>query len=175
QHKDNVVKQESADVLLEKIKYVSKLVTVEGYFSELYNYKDYWKYDWWPFQRKALIRVKAKVSAGYDLSQMKISADPKLKQITVSNLPKPQILSIDHDLDYYDISEGTFNSFTPEDYSRISGNAKKIIIEKANQSDLLAKAKAQGNQNIEMMRFIAESAGWTLKIDSTTVAPTPIK
>ncbi|MBP7184461.1 MAG: DUF4230 domain-containing protein, partial [Saprospiraceae bacterium] len=71
QHKDNVVKQESADVLLEKIKYVSKLVTVEGYFSELYNYKDYWQYDWWPFQRKALIRVKAKVSAGYDLSQMK--------------------------------------------------------------------------------------------------------
>ena len=62
---------EQSQVLMEKIKTVAKLVTVEGYFSEVYDYQDYWNYDVSMFRKKALIRVKAKVSVGYDLSKMK--------------------------------------------------------------------------------------------------------
>jgi len=40
-----VTAEEKSQVLLEKIKTVAKLVTVEGYFSEVYSYEDYWKYD----------------------------------------------------------------------------------------------------------------------------------
>lgn len=160
--------QENSDVVLEQIKTVAKLISVEGYFSEIYDYQDYWGYDWSWFRKKALVRVKAKVSVGYDLGQMKIDALPEEKTIVVSNLPKPEILSIDHDLDYYDISEGTFNSFTEADYNRINTNAKKYIEARAQESNLIKTAEEEGNQALELMRFIAESAGWKFVIKSNT-------
>ncbi len=156
--------QESSDVILERIKKVAKLITVEGYFSEVYNYKDYWGYDWPFLRKKALVRVRAKVSVGYDLNQLKIEALPESKTIVVSNMPNPEILSIDHDLDYYDLSEGTFNAFSEADYNKINTNAKKMIEQKAQESDLLETAATEGNQALELMKFIAESAGWKFKV-----------
>lgn len=157
--------EEQSKILLEKVKTVAKLITVEGYFSEVYNYKDYWGYDVFLFQKKALVLVKAKVSFGYDLGQMKMNADGKTKTLIISQLPEPQILSIDHDLSYYDITEGTFNSFSAEDYSKIQDKVKNFIKEKAAQSDLKQRAQTQGNQMLEVIKFMTESAGWKFKIE----------
>jgi len=159
-----VKSQESSDVILERVKKVAKLITVEGYFSEVYDYKDYWGYDFSIFRKKALVRVRAKVSVGYDMDQLKIEALPESKTILVSQMPEPEILSIDHDLDYYDISEGTFNSFTEADYNKINTNAKKYIETKAKESNLIETARKEGNQALELMKFIAESAGWKFRI-----------
>lgn len=164
--------QEQSQVLLEKIKTVCKLVTVEGYFSEVYDYKDYWGYDWSPFQKKALLRIKAKVSCGYDLGKISVESRPAEKTILLGNLPEPGILSIEHDLDYYDITEGTFNSFSPEDYNKINAKAKEYIRDQALKSDLVKSAKAQGNQLIDMIRLMVESAGWKLELKSE--APPPL-
>jgi hypothetical protein len=163
-HKATPKSEEQAKILLEKVKTVAKLITVEGYFSEVYNYKDYWGYDVFLFQKKALVLVKAKVSVGYDLGQMTMNADGKTKTLIISQLPEPQILSIDHDLSYYDISEGTFNSFSAEDYSKIQEKVKDFIKQKANESDLNQRAKTQGNQMLEVIKFMTESAGWTFNI-----------
>ena len=157
--------EEQSKILLEKVKTVAKLITVEGYFSEVYNYKDYWGYDFFPFQKKALVLVKARVSVGYDLGLMNMKADSKTKTFSISQPPQPQILSIDHDLSYYDISEGTFNSFSAEDYTKIQGKVKDFIRDKAEQSDLKQRAQTQGNQMLEVIRFMVEGAGWTMKIE----------
>jgi len=155
--------KEQSEVLLERVKNVYKLVTVEGHLSEVYSYEDYWGYDFSPFRKKALIRVKAKVSIGYDLDEMQIEAFPKQKKIRISQLPEPSIISIDHTLDYYDISEGTFNSFNKEDYNKLNANAKDFIVQKANESELLDAARDQGNQALDMMQFMIENAGWELE------------
>jgi len=152
--------QENATVLLEKIKTVAKLVTVEGYFSEVYDYKDYWQYDLPFLRKKALLRVKATVSVGYDLGQMKVEVRPDEQRIFISNLPDPQIIAIDHTLDYYDISEGAFNSFSETDYNRLNQNAKSFIRSKAEQSDLMLRAEQQGVDLLEVIEFMAENAGW---------------
>ncbi|MFZ1716565.1 MAG: DUF4230 domain-containing protein, partial [Saprospiraceae bacterium] len=78
----------------------------------------------------------------------------------------PQILSIDHDLDYYDISEGLFTSFTVQDYNQIQVEAKALIKQKASESQLLSEAGVQGQEFLEMVRLIAQSAGWELKVRS---------
>lgn len=166
-----VKSQESSDVILERVKKVAKLITVEGYFSEVYDYKDYWGYDFSIFRKKALVRVRAKVSVGYDLEQLKIEALPESKTILITHMPEPQILSIDHDLDYYDISEGTFNSFTEADYNKINTNAKKYIETKANESNLLETARKEGNQALELMKFITESAGWKFRVAGVSSEP----
>ncbi|MFZ4426234.1 MAG: DUF4230 domain-containing protein [Saprospiraceae bacterium] len=166
QQPEKVKTEEDAAVLLEKIQTVSKLVTVEGYFTELYNYKDFYAYDWWIFRKKALMRVKARVSAGYDLSRLAFDARPDENLFIIRNIPDtPSIISIEHDLDYYDISEGTFNSFSEKDYNKMNQNAKSFIVEKARQSDLLPRAREQGIKILDMIRFMAESAGWRVEMD----------
>ena len=171
--KERVVTQAEASVLLEKMKTVAKLVTVEGYFSELYSHKDYWQYDWWIFRKKALLRVKAKVSVGFDLEGLDIKADTATKTITIKNIPKePEIISIDHNIDYYDISEGSFNTFTPEDYNKINKKARDLIEQKAKESDLIKQAREQGIEIIDLIRFIGESSGWIVQMDSIATKKT---
>lgn len=170
--KEKVKTEEEAIVILEKIKTVSKLVTVEGYFAELYNYKDYYAYDWWIFRKKAIVRVKAKVSAGFDLSNLSFDVRPEESLIIIKNIPdSAQVISIDHQLDYYDISEGTFNSFSEADYNKINQNARDFIEQKALESNLLPKASEQGIKILEVIRFMAESAGWRVQMGDNAPPP----
>lgn len=158
------VHQEESQVLLDRIEEVTKLITVQGYFSEIYDYKDYYGYDWSIFRKKALIRVKAKVSMGFDLESLDLEVIPDRKVIRLSALPEVKLISIDHDLDYYDISEGTFNSFNNEDLNDLNKKAKAYIEQVALQSDLPSKAAKKGSEMIETLSFLVEGAGWTLKI-----------
>lgn len=163
---------EDSTVLLEKIQAVSKLITVEGQFSEIYNYSEYQGYFSLLWDKKVLVRARATVSAGYDLNQLKMEADPLTHTIRVSNLPEPQILSIDHTLDYYDISEGFFSTFTPEDYTRINQRAKDLIRDQALKSNLLPSAREQAAKMFDLMRYMAESAGWKLEV--AELPPPPV-
>lgn len=171
--------EKDATVLLEKIETVAKLVTVEGHFSELYSYKDYWKYDWPIFRKKAILRVKAKVSVGYDLSNMQIDADPDNQIIRIKNIPsKPEILSVDHDVDYYDLKEGTFNMFSEADYNVLLEDARTFIESKARESDLLSSAEEQGIEILDLIRFMVVNAGWQIEFetkDGSLALPDTIK
>ena len=163
--------EESATVMVDRIKKVFKVATVEGQFSEVYSYKDYWGYDWSPFRKKALLRVKAKVSVGYDLESLVIDVDHDAKHISVKNLPNPRILSIDHDLDYYDITEGTFNSFTEKDYNVLQKNAKSFVEERVADSDLYMKAGEQAKDIFDFLSTFVKNAGWTISIEEVEIVP----
>lgn len=171
--RSEAVVEENGVVLLERIKQVAKLVTVEGYFSEIYDYKDYYGYDLSLFRKKALIRVKAKVSVGYDLEKMQVTSDATTKTIRLSGIPPAEILSIEHDLDYYDVQEGFFNEFSTEDYDKLNASAKEFIRKKALESDLVKTATTQRNSLLETMRFMAESMGWKLELDQIQIQPAP--
>ncbi len=151
---------ESSVVLLEKIRTVCKLVTAEGEFSEIYSYKESKWFDVSFLSKKALIRVKAKVSVGYDLSKIKVESDEKNHTLVISGIPPAEILSVDHDLDYYDVREGLFNSFSTEDYNKINANAKDFIISQVKKSSLMQAADGKRDELLEVIRFMAESAGW---------------
>jgi hypothetical protein len=157
----------NSTVVLERIKQVAKLITVEGNISELYSYKDYYSYDFSPFRKKALIRVNAKVSAGYNFEKMQINVRPDLNIVEINNFPEPEIQSIDHDLDYYDITEGVFNSFRPEDLNKLNDEAKLKIRKTALESNLLVKAKEQKDALIEMLTLLIESSGYSLIINES--------
>lgn len=156
---------EESQVLLERVRSVMKLVTVEGQYSEIYSHSDYQGAFTFFWDKKMLIRVSATVAAGYDLEQMRMEADPEKKVLYMSGLPEPKVLSIDHKIDYYDISEGVFTSFSPQDYTRINDRAKEIIREKA-QIQLLPAARQQAGTTLDMIRTMLEGAGWRLEVSS---------
>lgn len=156
--------REDSTVLLEKIRSVCKLVTAEGEFSEIYSYKESYPFDYSIFSKKALIRVKAKVSVGYDLGKLKIEPDLKTYTLVISGMPPAEILSVDHDLDYYDVKEGFFNKFSTEDYNKINASAKDFIVSQVQKSSLMEAADKKRDELTEIMRFMGEQAGWKVTI-----------
>ncbi|WP_367392468.1 DUF4230 domain-containing protein [Lewinella sp. LCG006] len=174
-------KQVESTVLLERIREVCQLVTVEGQFSELYtetNLKEVTLYlpipTYWEFSKKALLEVKGRVLVGYDMEQVSIKVDSMSRQIVLNNLPEPSILAIDHEISYRNLEESFFNSFTPEDYTQLNRNAKEVLRRKAEESNLLDKAREDGNAMLEAIAFMAQSIGWEVIYDqASTKLPKP--
>ncbi len=170
--KEVAISRSQSTVLLEQVRKVCKVVTVEGNFTELYNDTNIRKMTLylplptsWNFSKTALLEVKGKVLVGYDLESLKISADSTRRIIRISNLPKPEIISVDHEVKFTNMDESFFNGFTKEDYTRLAQNAKAMLREKAVEKKLLEEAASQGNQLFDAMRFMVEGAGWTLVLE----------
>ena len=154
---------EESSILLEKMEKVLKLITVEGHFTEVFSRNEYqgsWGVFW---DKKVLLRVKAKVSVGYDLKKVVLIPDPETRTMTLSAWPEPEILSIEHSIDYYDISTGLFQSMTPTDYNRINQAAVDSIRAKAAKSKLLDEARVQRDEALDLLRYMAQNAGWKLE------------
>lgn len=152
-------------IILKQINEVTKLITLEGEFSNIHEYKDYFWSDVSMFSKQAIVRVNATVSLGYDLQKATFEPDSIRKVIVVKNLPDPEILAIDHDLDYYDISEGMFNAFNEEELTSIGDVAKQKLRKAVENSELMDKARARGLETLEIIRILVEASGWTLEIE----------
>lgn len=154
-------RQVESSVLLEKIKMVTKLVSVEGQFSEIIEKKEWYNYDIFNlFSKKILVRVKAKVAVGYNFENLKITVDSLQHTVTLHEFPAPEILYIDHDIDYYDIQEGTFNSFSVDEYNTLLKDAKNLILKKTQESNLLQQAESQKQVYVDMLDMALKSMGW---------------
>nr|WP_319268035.1 DUF4230 domain-containing protein [uncultured Draconibacterium sp.] len=149
-------------ILLDKIKQVCKLITVEGEFSELYTHRDEKQLFFKLFQteKKALLIVKAKVMIGFDLTKINFDLNPQKKLVHLSRFPEPEILSIDSDLEYYDIQKGIINKINATDLTNMNKRSKEFIREKVEQSHLVQIAKNQASDTIGIVRQLIESVGW---------------
>jgi len=159
---------ESKTAIMERIEKVFKLVAVEGHISEIFSHKDYRYYDIPIFRKKALIRVNAKASVGYDFERLNLRVDEAAKTIFLDSFPAPEVLSIDHELEYYDMDEGTFNRFSGEELTKLNSTAKKYALEKAKESDLFEKAEEQKGEMLQMLEYIANTQGFKLEIQNSS-------
>lgn len=158
-------------VLLEKIKSVSKLISVEGDFAEIYKYENT-KASFMSLvssKKKALVVINAKAQIGYDLQKILMHADNDQKKIVLTNFPEPEILSIEPELEFYDIKNGFFNSFTPDDLTALNQEAKKHIREKIPESGLMETAKKEAIQTILLIEKIVETIGWKLDYSAVQI------
>lgn len=156
---------ESAQVMMEKIAKVFKMVAVEGEVSEIYDYKAYQYLDVSFLRKKALVRVKAKVSIGYDLDKVEFVIDESTKTIRMKNFPDPELLYVEHDLDYYDLQESMFNEFSAEDLSKINKRAKEYAVTLIEKGPLFEKAREQKKEVISLLSDMWTQTGWTLVIE----------
>lgn len=166
----------NSTVLLERVRPVLKLITVEGEFSELYDHADSWNYNRLlaalpSFRKRAILRVKAKVSVGYDLNGMKLTADEASRTVTLDLPPEPEVLSIDHSVDYYDLDEGLFNHFSPQELTAISAKAKQQVLGQVKASELFTEAAKQQGEVIGVVRSLVEGAGWKFVLRSHANGP----
>ena len=149
-------------VLLERIEKVFKVVLAEGYFTEIYDHNS--KKEFWGLfksSNKALVVAKAKVSVGYDFSKMKFSRENTERKLVIEEFAPAEILSVDTDYKFYDLNQGLLSKFNNEDYTAILAEAKKMMQEKAQESDL---PQIAANQVKVMMKQLAASMNWELDI-----------
>jgi len=159
--------EEQSVVLLEKIRYVSKMITIEGDFSEIMHFEDvkdvFLKLV--TSKKKAIVLANAKVFVGFDMKKLKLQSNPTNKKLTLEYFPEPEILSIETDIKYYDVKGGFFNKFAAADLSELNKKVKQNIEEKIPDSELLLSAKAKALETIEMIEQLVSTFGWELDYD----------
>lgn len=155
-------------VLLEKIRAVCKLISVEGDFAEIYRYENRRDHFMKLFssKKKALIVINARAHIGYDFKKLQISSDPERKTIFLTHFPEPEILSIEPELEFYDIKNGLFNAFTPEDMTSLNKEAKSHIRDKIPESGLMESARKEALEAVLLIEKIVETIGWKLNYDA---------
>lgn len=159
-------------ILIERVRKVSKLVTVEGDFSEVFNSSNNREVTFYlplparfKFRKEAMVQVSGKVLVGYDLEQMGVSLDEETRTLRLSNLPEPEILAIDQQLKFRDLEESWFNQLTADDYSAMSEQAKGVLRHKVQTSELMETARLEGNSLIETIVIMAGSMGYSVEIE----------
>ncbi|MCH2192886.1 DUF4230 domain-containing protein [Kordia sp.] len=162
---------QQAHLLLDKIKNVCKLTSVEGDFSEIYHYEDKSEHflRMISSKKRALIVIKARASVGYDLKKIRLEADKNNKTIRIVYVPQPEILTIETDFTYYDIKDGLFNKFSADDLTKLNQQAKQHIIDKVPESGLLITAKQEALNAVLVIQKIVETIGWTLDYSEITL------
>ena len=169
--KSKEITEHQSTVLLDKIRSVCKLVSVEGDFAEIYRYENISKVfmSLVSSKKKALLVINAKAQIGYDLKKVKIRADNESKRIILTNFPEPEVLSIEPEIQFYDIHSGMFNFFSSDDLTLLNKEAKQHIREKIPQSGLMESAKKEAIQAVLLIEKIVETIGWKLDYSALEV------
>lgn len=169
---DTTQTETDGTILIERVRKVSKLVTVEGDFSEVFNSANNREVTFYlplparfKFRKEAMVQVSGKVLVGYDLEQMGVSLDEETRTLRLSNLPEPEILAIDQQLKFRDLEESWFNQLTAEDYSAMSEQAKGVLRRKVQDSELMETARLEGNSLIETIVILARSMGYSVELE----------
>ena len=152
-------------LLLESTRKICKLAAVEGEFSEIYSKSDTASYffDLFSSEKKALVIVKAKAILGFDLNKMILEVDESNKILHIRHFPSPQLISLETDCQYYDLKHGSFNKFSPEDLTKMQIEAKDLIKNKIEHSQLPTLAVEQAKDAISLVRHAALASGWNVQ------------
>ena len=135
----------SASGVLEQVKDISELNTVEMYFNEIIDFKNAKLFNNFqiPFTEKSFIfTVKSKVKAGVDLSGIDEGDIAISGKSLLIKLPNPPITSKEI-LSYkvYDEKNGLFNEVTTEDTLKALELFEKDMEEQALSSGIIEKSK----------------------------------
>lgn len=169
--KDNREQLEANTALIQKeLKNVGKLVVTEGTYSQVLTYKDSKNllYGLTYANKKAIIIVNAKASISYDLSKIETEIDEKTKTVTITKIPKPE-LSINPNIEYYDVNQDYLNQFDASDYNKIKTKVEKSLRKKIGVSELQTNAENRLISELQKIYILTNSMGWTLQYNQKPI------
>ena len=164
-NKEERERLEASTTLIQKqLENVGKLIVTEGNYAKVFTYKDSKSLYAGLFssQKKALIVVNAKASISYDLSEIKTTVDEVNKTVTLTHIPKPE-LSINPNIQYYDIQQDYFNQFDAADYNKIKSQIETKIRAEIETSELVANAQNRLISELQKIYILTNSMGWILQ------------
>ncbi len=169
--KDNREVLEANTALIQKeLKNVGKLIVTEGSYAQVFSYNDSKNlmYGLFDARKKALIVVNAKATIAYDLSKVNTIIDEANKTVTITNIPEPE-LSINPNIEYYDVTQDYLNQFTASDYNKIKQRVEKSLRKKIEASELRTNAENRLVSELQKIYILTNSMGWTLKYNGKPI------
>ena len=158
-----IILKENTVLIQQQLKNVSKLVVTEGSFSDVFNYENSKEIlgDYFTAEKKALVVVNAKVSIAYNLKEIKYKLDETSKTVEILSIPEQEI-SINPDLEYYDVQSDFLNPFEADDYNTIKETVQASLLKKVENSNLTRNAQNRLLSELTKFYILTESLGWTL-------------
>jgi hypothetical protein len=154
----------AATTIMKSVESISKLMVLEGQFTETYTYQERSKvfFDLIPQEKKAIVILNAKVLIGYDLKKMVIFIDKENKKLLIEKLPKEEV-NIIPDLKFYDVQTSTFTNFTKDDINKVQEDAKDKIEQQIDQSNPRVQARQRLLENLSSVINLTQAIGWTVE------------
>ncbi|WP_291785332.1 DUF4230 domain-containing protein [Cecembia sp.] len=162
--------KESSALIQEQIEQVGKLIVTEGYFSQVFTFKNSQNLflNILRSDKKALVVANAKVTVEYDLRQLETELDLENKTVILKRIPDP-VINIYPDIEYYDVTQDYFNKFGAADYNKIRSTVNDRIREKVNQSNLMENSRERLLAELANLFVLTKSLGWTLKYEEMII------
>ncbi|WP_192349604.1 DUF4230 domain-containing protein [Algoriphagus sp. Y33] len=157
-------------MIQEQIQNVGKLIVTEGYYSQVFTYRNSQKLflDLVSANKKALIVAKAKATVEYDLRKLETRIDQNSKTLTIVRIPDP-VVNIYPEFDYYDVTQDFLNQFEANDYNKIKTSITKQFRDKIEASGLKDDAQERLISELLTIYVLTKSLGWNLVYNETVI------
>jgi len=161
---------ESTALIQQQIQQVGKLIVTEGYFSQVFTFKNSQNLflNLMTSNKKALIVANAKVTVEYDLRQLQTELDLENKIVILKKIPDP-VINIYPDIEYYDVTQDYFNKFGAADYNKIKNTVNARIREKVDKSTLPDNSRERLMSELANIFVLTKSLGWTLQYNEMII------
>lgn len=155
--------REESSLIQEQIVQVGKLIVTEGYFSQVFTFKNSQSMflDMIKLDKKALVVANAKATVEYDLRKLETDVDLESKTVRITKIPDP-VINIYPEIEYYDVTQDYFNQFGANDYNKIKSTVSDRLRQKIEKSDLKKDARDRLMSELVSIYQLTNTMGWTL-------------
>jgi hypothetical protein len=157
-------------MIQQQIQNVGKLIVTEGYYSQVFTFKNSRNLflDFFPSDKKALVVANAKATLEYDLRQLETRIDEKSKTLVITKIPEP-VINIYPEIEYYDVTQDYFNKFEAKDYNKIKNSVTAQFRKKIESSSLKDNAQERLMSELVNIYVLTKSMGWTLMYNEVII------
>jgi len=157
-------------MIQQQIQSVGKLIVTEGYFSQVFTFKNSQNMflNLMKSDKKALVVANAKATVEYDLRQMETRIDEENKTVIITKIPEP-VINIYPEIEYYDVTQDYFNKFEAKDYNKIKTSVTAQFREKIESSGLKDNAQERLMSELLNIYVLTKSMGWSLMYNEVLI------
>lgn len=152
--------------VVEAVRKVAKLATVEMEVSDVLRFEEVRTILVIDIPKSAVVRLHGRVTAGFDLmTGFTVVADDDTKTVRVM-LPRPQILSVEERVEWFNESSGWLNPVTIADRNRWISWARGSLGRAARSRGIMEKAEHNAR---DLILGAAEALGWKGELQISTL------
>ena len=168
ENKDEI--RANSAMIQQQIQNVGKLIVTEGYFSQVFTFKNSQNLflDIVTSDKKALVVANAKATVDYDLRQLETRIDEENKTVVITKIPEP-VINIYPEIEYYDVTQDYFNKFEAKDYNKIKNSVTAQFRKKIESSGLKDNAQERLMSELVNIYVLTKSMGWTLMYNEVII------
>lgn len=105
------------------------------------------------------------------MNNFKVTTNEKEKIIIIQQMPNPEILSIDTDIKFENLSSGLFTNFNEQELTKLNTLGKEKIRQKALNAEIIKQAEEQKQDLFDLIFYMAKQNGYKIVVEGKELQP----